>query len=438
MKIHTAFLLICGLLAFLNLQAGSLNAQTLATDPDGLELTAEEVEIVPTEEGDGEPIVEGTMKGSVIKRQLNAESRLNPDNTILDLNETRQTIEATVSVSDYLDQDEAWRWLFKTYGYQLYESENSSTTDDDLMRIEELYLDWKSTALFASLGKRRISWGPALAFNPVNVVVPPRDPLNPDQQTEGQPMFLVNLVYESIVLDLILTRDYDRDWFSRYSRWGARFAIILEESDFNFFYFDGEANQEDVPYSRMAGISFSSNLFADSTLYLEAASFSENERNYYQSDGNLIAKDEMVYKAVIGSNTILDGNTSLLVEIYHNSAGYTEAERQNYWKTVDAVVSPVFNQTKAFVLSDYDFAELNRNYFLISYRQSDILDRMEVVLQLLGAEDGSAINEVELSYNLTDYYQFMLKLRHASGDEESEFGNATVRTQAELSLSASF
>jgi hypothetical protein len=288
------------------------------------------------------------------------------------------------------------------------------------------------------LGKRRISWGPALAFNPVNIVVPPRDPLNPDQQTEGQPMFLVNLATGLITLDLILTRDYDRDWYSEYSRWGGRLGVILEEIDFGFYYFDGEADQDAAPYARLLGFSFSGNLLSDSTIYLEVGSFSENGRNYYQADGTLVAKDETVYKAVIGSNTTLDGNRSLLLEIFHNSAGYTDAERENYWNTVDSVVDPVFDTTRSAVLGDYQFAELNRNYFLISYRQSDILDRMGFVVQILGAEDGSAITEFEGDYNLSDYYQFILKLRQASGDENSEFGNGTARSQAEISLSGSF
>ncbi len=408
-------------------------ASCLLAQEEESEDTQTEIDLA---EETNKPMTEGSLKVKWFGRELNLEARSNPENEILDLKQNRQTVEATASVSDYLDDDQAWRWLFKVYGYQLYERE--ATSDVNNNRIDELFVDWAGDDWFISLGKRRNSWGPALAFNPVNVVVPPRDPLSPDQQTEGQPMLFISFASDLIALDLIATRNYDRDWYGQYSRWGARLAVILDEMDFGFYYFDGEEDENEKPYSRMVGFSFSSNFLTDSTLYLEAASFSENERNYYDDNGVVFQKDETVTKAVLGSNTTIDGNTSLLIEIFHNSAGYSEEERKNYFKAVDSVIKPFFDITKVGIFSDHQFGEMNNNYLLISFRKTDILDQMGFTFQILGAEDGSSVTKFEGDYNISDYYKFTLTLSHYNGDENSEFGNSTIKSEIELGLSAAF
>lgn len=393
-------------------------------------LTYEEVE--PTK-----PLVEGTHELKFIGRQININARMNPDNKILDLQENRQTITSLLSISDFPDQERKWRWLAKLYGVRLYESKSQSTTDTSELRLDEAFIDGAFQNWFLSLGKRRNSWGPALAFNPVNVVVPPRDPLNPNQQTEGQPAVFVNYATDRIAFDLILTRDYDREWYGRYARWGGRFSIIMDESDAGFYYFDGEASEANEPYPRLFGFSFSSNFLADSTIYIEAANFSENVRNYYRVNGTTEKKEEPVSKVVLGSNTTLDGNTSLLFELYFNSAGYDKEERKNYFESVDAVLNPFPNISKFGVFNDYQFSEMNRSYFLISYRKSDILDQFNFALQILAAADSSSIVEIQGDYNMSDYYKLITTLRHYSGDKNSEFGNSTTTTEAEFGIKLS-
>ncbi len=390
------------------------------------------------DEEDAPPTLKGKIEFSFIGRDVNEEARNNPRNEISDYKEFRQILESSLTLSDYLNESETLGWLIKLYGYRLYEQEVENSDDADEQRFDEVYVDWSTDDWFVSLGKRRTTWGPSLAFNPVNVVVPPKDPLSPDQATEGHPVFLVSFATDMTTLELIATRDYDRNWTSEYARWGVRAALILEESDFNLYYFDGESDKDDNDYNRLAGFSYSSNFLSDATLYLEIANFLHNDRNYYDENGNQLSKDESVNKAVLGSNITIDGNTSLLIEVYRNTAGYTEKERENFFLKVDSIVSPVFDPTQASVLSDQEFGEMNQTYLLVSYRKSDILEKFGINLQLLAAEDRSSIAELEFDYNMTDYYKLIFNLKAYNGDENSEFGNSEVNSKATLTISASF
>ncbi|MBU2512340.1 capsule assembly Wzi family protein [bacterium] len=384
------------------------------------------------------PAMKGKIDLSLLVRTINKEARYNPNNELLDLKESRQTLESSLTLSDYLNNSESLRWLTKLYGYRLFESDLEEGEDSDEFRFDELFVDWSARNWFLSLGKRRLNWGPALAFNPVNVVVPPRNPLSPDQQTEGHPLFLISYSTDLITMELIATRNYDREWYGQYSRWGTRFALVLDEMDFGLYCFNGEQYEDGSEYAQLLGVSYSGNFLSDSTLYLEAASFSQNERNYYDKSGELIIKKETVYKAAIGSNTTIDGNTSILFEYYYNSAGYNEEERKNYFKKVDSILTPYPDTTQFGVFDDFQFSEMNRNYLLISFRKSDIWEKLEIVLQLLAAEDGSSIAEFEGDYNLSDYYKILTSLKAHNGDQNSEFGNSQTTAELKLGLSASF
>ncbi len=50
-------------------------------------------------------------------RLLSDDSRINPDNAIQNLAEGAISFEAHLTVSDYLNDKETFRWLFKSYGF---------------------------------------------------------------------------------------------------------------------------------------------------------------------------------------------------------------------------------------------------------------------------------------------------------------------------------
>lgn len=394
------------------------------------------------DEGPRKPLVEGKFQVKQLVQSVNEEARINPDNETWEIEDLRRTLQIYTQISDFLDEDESLRWIFKAYGHSEYESGEGNGEEEDLVRIDELLVDWASGDWFVSLGKRRITWGTTSAFNPLNVVVPPKNPLNPDPETEGHPLLLVNYAGEMVSFDLVATRDYDRDWYGEYQRWGARVSIIFDDIDIGFYYFDGEDYEDGSEYSRMIGMSYSSNFLDDATLYVEVASFSQRYRFVFDENGIPGTEDESALSGAIGSVITLDGNASLLLELFHNSRGYTEEEREYYFKAVDNNLAIVQKESdlsdyQKWVLGQYQTWAMNRNYLLCSYSKS-FWEKYSAGLTAIGAADGSALTTLSGSYAISDYYLFEISYRQYSGDEESEFGNYYLKSITTLSLSSSF
>ncbi len=388
------------------------------------------------------PLVEGKFQVKQIAQSVNKNTRVNPENETWQLKDSYRTLNILTQISDYLDEDKNFRWLFKGYGYSKYESGQENGEDEDLLRIDELLMDATLGNWFVNVGKRRINWGTTSVFNPVNTVVPPKNPLVPDPQTEGHPLLLVNYGGDLINFDLILTKSYDRDWYGRYHRWGARLNMLFDEFDVGLYYFDGEPYENDSDYSRMVALSYSSNFLQDATLYIELASFSENYRVYFDKNGVPAVRDESVLRGVIGSVISLDGDASILVEVFHNGSSYSQEEREFYFNAVDANLSVNRSESQLsdyqkWVLGQYQIWQMNRNYLLFTYSKS-FWEKYSASLNMIVTEDSSAITTASASYSISDYYLFEASLRDYAGDENSEFGNYYVSSVLTLSLSSSF
>lgn len=380
--------------------------------------------------------VGGKAEATLRHRALNQSSKINPDNRISELNTSKKTVDVSLQLSRYLDNEESFLWLAKINSSRTYEDDaRKNDNDDDSMRFDELYLSWTKNEWIVSLGKTRNSWGPALAFNPLNVVVPPRDPLNPDQASEGHPMLFVN--YEGpFSADFIVSQDFDREWNGEYNRWGARLSFLVSNVDFGFYFYDGEADKDDVKYNQMVGFSFSSNFIESATIYIESARFLENRRNYYNELGATFQEDENATETVVGSSIAIDGTTLIILEAFHNSTGYTKDQRKNYYQAVDARLNS--SSTDHSLLDDYQFGRMNQNYFLLSLNKSQIFDKYSFELQALIAEDGSANSEISGTYEISQNYLLATALTQNSGNETSDFGNNPVATDFSLSISYEF
>jgi hypothetical protein len=383
-------------------------------------------------------------------RPINEHSRLNPGNGLMNLGNGAADFEAHLTVSDYVNDRKSMRWLFK--GYSFYSTDpDPQDNRGNLARVDELFADWKADNWFFSVGKRRINWGTAMAFNPVNVIVPPRDPLNPKLETEGQPVAWLSFNRRAVTTDLFFTRNYDGHWSSDLNRWGARLGVVVGDWDLSGYYFDGQpyhpqsqtgGPQERRDYERMLGLSFSGNLLSGVTLYSELAGFNHNYRKTYDSSGSSRLNDKSYLQAVVGSYISLSpesflsffsGDASLTLEAYYNGGGYGQSEREYYFEALDLAL----RQGNPAVLRDYRFAGMNRFYFLATYRNT-FKERYTTELSGLFSQDGSFSLQPLVQYSLSDYYSVKAKATLNQGGTQTEFGNAPVSTVMEISLDINF
>lgn len=363
---------------------------------------------------------------------INDVSRINPGNRVDELKDNSAALETRMTLSDHIDAKQTWRWLFRGYA-----STSTYREPDDTLRvqarIDEIFTDWKNKGWFASVGKRRINWGHAQGFNPVNVVAPPRDPLNPGYETEGRPMAWFSRAGR-VTTDVVLTRNYDKNWSSDQNRWGVRWGASGAESDYAIYYFDGAPYPDGRAFDRMLGVSFSANVMPGLTLYMEVADFARNYRNYYDASGAVQRKDGSYFQGVAGSSIDLGGKSSMFVEYYRNGQGYTDAERENYLLTADARLAAAIDQA---LLDDFAALSMNRSYVLVGYKK-EYRENYLFNLSVLVAEDRSSSTRVEGAYALSDYYEFRMSYLHNAGDRDSEFGNNAYSGLLEIGFNASF
>lgn len=363
---------------------------------------------------------------------VNDASRINPANRIEALENNYGVLETRMTLSDRIDEAQKWRWLFRGFA-STYSTRDAEKELLSRARIDELFVDWKSREWFASMGKRRINWGHAQGFNPVNVVAPPRDPLNPSYETEGRPLLWFSR-NDRLTVDMVITRNYDRNWSSDQNRWGIKWSYAGASSDYALYYFDGTDYTDGHSYDRMLGASFSADVLPGVTLYMEMADFSRNRRNYYAADGLVSSKDGSYFQGVAGTSTDLGNRSSVFIEYFYNGQGYAEQERQDYFQFADMRLASVDDKA---LIRDFIPLSMNRDYLLLNYRK-EYREKYAFNLSMLLAKDRSSSTRMEGVYMLSDYYEFRISYVRNAGDRESEFGNSPYSGLLEMGFNANF
>ena len=378
-------------------------------------------------------LTEGSVYLKNLRNDLNADSRINPDNRIQQLKENLTVLETRLTLSDKLDTSGQWRWLFKGFSSASSEREPDGSLRD-AARVDELFVDWKGERGFVSLGKRRVNWGHAQGFNPVNVVVPPRDPLDPGRETDGQPMLWLNGADGAQSVDIVMTRNYDREYDSDQNRWGLKWNFAAAKSDYALYYFDGKNYRDGSAYERMLGGSFSADVFPGVTLYMEGARFGENYRNYYDASNVRVSKGGSYWQGTAGTGLSLGGKARVNAEYFRNGQGYSNTERVNYFRAADAQLA---DSTDTSITNDYLVIGMNRNYMLVSY-QDEFRERYTWDISALIPGDHSYSLRAQGKYAVSDYCELRIVWLHNNGARASEFGNNLLSNALELGLAINF
>ena len=158
-----------------------------------------------------------------------------------------------------------------------------------LVATNELYALYSPAPWLSLLaGKKRIVWGSGLAFNPTDLVNPPKDPTDPNFQRAGAWMARVELPFEKFTVSLLASPavlstnhglpsallqypGYDKndDHQSHYILAARLYALILD-SDINLFYYFSNKYADRFETKSRFGLSFSRYFFTDYELHADA------------------------------------------------------------------------------------------------------------------------------------------------------------------------
>lgn len=272
--------------------------------------------------------------------------------------------------------------------------------------ISEAYASYNfSDHLNLTLGKKRIVWGPGQAFNPTDLLNPPKDPTDPTLQRAGAWLARVEAPFErftaSFVAAAAALRTYggvptslaycpgyptaeggraginDFDDQPHYAL-ASRLYALVADSDVGLYYvFTNRYNDAFENKSRL-GASVSRLVGKALEVHAEAL-VQRGTLRPFKTLG-----DDLVGKTLVGGRYTFGDDSLLGLEYHFNGDGYTPAEFDSALKMVAAVAGAGLRPSLPAASSDagspqkFVFDPFRRHYLFLTYLKPHIRDDFTV------------------------------------------------------------
>jgi hypothetical protein len=170
-----------------------------------------------------------------------------------------------------------------------------------LVSLNELYVSHEVVPAFNLLaGKKRVIWGSGMAYNPTDLLNPPKDPTDPSFQRAGAYMLraevpLERATFTLLVSPAVLAQESGLPqsllvypaWNERDTEWhyllAARAYALVADADLNLMVFHSNLYGDDFADKTRLGLSFSRYFFEDYELHVEALLQRGSARRYASS-----------------------------------------------------------------------------------------------------------------------------------------------------------
>ncbi|MEY3014412.1 MAG: hypothetical protein RIT45_3147 [Pseudomonadota bacterium] len=301
-----------------------------------------------------------------------------------------------------------------------------------------------------TLGKKRVVWGTGLAWNPTDLLNPPKDPTDPTQQRTGSWLARVEGQYERVSFSLVGAAKATAQLGGMPSRWlwnpaddtpeyvvGARVYALVADTDLSLFGFFGNRFNdvfEDKPrlgaaFSRVVGDSFevhgeallqrgSSRLYLDRSCTADLAAAAGCVAAGKDVAAHSRLDDERLRaKTLVGLRYQFGAAASVSVEYLYNQEGYDAGEFSAFagamalrksaaqaGLTLPAGALPgmpgATSTDQGGTPQKFAFEPLRRHYLFVTYLHPQLADDFTITtVLLLGLEDGSGQLAPQLTWS---------------------------------------
>ena len=312
----------------------------------------------------------------------------------------------------------------------------------------ELYLSWSPRHWMNVLvGKKRITWGAGFAFNPTDLVNPPKDPTDPNYQRAGNWLARVEFPFEKFTLSALFapqalytqsgipyafveyptyapTGSADvRDGNSHYLLAGRLYAL-LGNADINLMYYFSNHYQDAFANKSRLGLSFSRYFFTDHEIHIEALLTRGSSRSFpihacaedvtaCASATSMAAsktEDGTFYpRFILGTRRQFADDSQLSFEYYFQGDGYSDGEFADtvklkaYAKNESSIATTQTASDNALP-QRYTFDPLRRHYLIASYTKPRIFDDWTVsVVLIAGLRDLSGLLSPSVTWSAREW-----------------------------------
>ncbi len=354
--------------------------------------------------------------------------------------------------------------LMNAEGTEEYQLTRDSPAARPLISINEAYvLQEAAPWLNFMLGKKRLVWGPGLAFNPTDLLNVRKDPTDPTFQRAGAWLARIEVPLETSAFTLLFAPQVTQSAFGipygfvTYPSWnkvddqphylvGARAYFLVADTDINVLAYFSNKYFDDFENKVRAGASLSRIFFDTWEVHAEALLQQGSSRTYVEHDcvvdvmaafacnaqmrafASRSRLNDPTWLPVIlgGVRKTFDDDSFVSVEYLFQSDGYRPDQYQDLISAFDGI-----NQARAFGLalpagasllipnsgggsdqstpSRFSFAPTGKHYAFITINKPRIKDDFTAqVVLLANLQDLSTLWTPSIVWSTTEWLQLSL------------------------------
>lgn len=340
-------------------------------------------------------------------------------------------------------------------GNEVSVAEKETSAARPFVSLNELYVSHEVVPqLHLLAGKKRVIWGAGMAFNPTDLINPPKDPTDPNFQRAGAYMLRVEVPLEKYAFTLLASPAVLKQQSGlpqallAYPKWdrkdeelhyllAARAYALVADADLNLMVFHSNLYGDAFEDKTRVGFSFSRYFFTDYELHVEGLVGFGSARRYPVEEcleavvGCLLRREpffantrlgeEKLRPRVLAGTRYMFGDESLLsVEYLYQSDGLKRGELQHYVEGLallriarDFGVDPgQFNPSAdadTGLPQKFSFEPLGRHYAFLSYQKPKIRDDFTFnVVVMASLQDLSGLITPSLSWSATEWMTLTL------------------------------
>jgi hypothetical protein len=333
-----------------------------------------------------------------------------------------------------------------------------------LVSINELYIHQETVpALTFTVGKKRVSWSPGLAYSPLDLLNARRDPTDPTAQRAGVWLAQAELSLERFTFDVLFSPAVTQSAFGIpyafvvYPEWDkqddqahyqlvARAGALLWDTDLNLIVFYGNRYNDAFERKFRIGGSVSRVFFNSTEVHAELLVQSGSARMYFNPncvtdaltalacsatqeafvERSLLTDPALRPVLLVGARHTFPDDSLLSAEYLFQSDGYTPAQFQDQINALDllqqasALGLPINRIPGAAEFlgqgngSDgtpqrYAFAPTAKHYLFLSYMKTQIFnDFTAQLVTVVNLQDFSTLWTPSIQWAATEWLQLGL------------------------------
>lgn len=331
-----------------------------------------------------------------------------------------------------------------------HEYVDSYQDDEWNNKIYEAYVSLTPGAHFTcDAGKKMVLWGKGYAWNPVGFLNRPKDPDDPALNQEGRPLLGLDLIKSltagrpaNIGLTGMVLPVID-DWGNEdlgeqgdlYT--ALKLYLLWYDTDLDFIYFDGP----DQPLS--LGFDFAKNLAENFEVHAELAFQEHVPHLVIDASGTARQSREDQLSYLLGVRYLNATDTTFIVEYYHNGAGYSRDELDDFYTYQEAAFhqwqatgnASVMQRANQITRPYYQKRNFGEDYFYLKISQKepfDILYFNPWVAVVVNLQDASFNLQPGITWAPVTNLELNLRVGIPVGPSQTEFGEKPDSLRPEI------